>query len=137
MVLVVVSLTFHLTVSNCELLLLFLLLQVLLLLLLLLFYFFPLRFRESCQVLSSDSSGRVSFSLPLSSLPSNITKLSLLATAVDRPANATTGMKAVEAKLDLPIAHGNATSAVSVFTTDKARIGNDRGKLNLRRLKLD
>ena len=38
MVLLVVSLTFHLTVSNCELLLLFLLPQVLLLLLLLLSY---------------------------------------------------------------------------------------------------
>ena len=69
--------------------------------------------------------GLIRFFVPLDRLPSDVTKLSINATAVAHPTNTTTGMKQPERKLDISLTHTAAPLSLALPEKEKQQIKCD------------
>ncbi len=81
-----------------------------------------LLYAKACEKHRSGSDGKIYLAIPLYDAPNNVTKLSLRATAIDHPANATSGMKQPVAKWDVALTHSNASVALAIAAEKNSKL---------------
>eukprot|EP00092_Neocalanus_flemingeri_P108736 GFUD01139655.1.p1 GENE.GFUD01139655.1~~GFUD01139655.1.p1 ORF type:complete len:1716 (-),score=430.19 GFUD01139655.1:66-5213(-) len=80
-----------------------------------------IKYSSKCHQLKSEN-GKIKFYVPMNNIPEDVTKLSIKATAVNHPANATTKMKQPVRKLDVSLTHTKADLTLSVKEKKRSKI---------------
>ena len=92
-----------------------------------------LLYEETCVDAVSGPGGKLRMAVPIYQAPANVSKLSLKITAVQHPANETSGMRQPELKMDAELKHGELDSALAVPTgnSPKLHCGENRVRVFL------
>ena len=78
---------------------------------------------EKCENVTTKADGSIDFSVNLHGIAENVTKLSIQATAVNHPANETSGIKQPVETFEVVLSHSNATSAITVKDKTLGKLG--------------